>query len=99
MRKGQAIVEYSVILAIILAALLAMQGYIKRGMQGGYRQSVDQMGEQYAPGDTTSDMTTTVVSDESSETITIQDGDKLKSSTTFTTSDTTAVSGWEQVGS
>lgn len=68
-KKGQSTLEYGVIIAVIVAALVAMQTYVKRGIQGKMRQSADDIGEQFSPGYTTGhSATTTSVS--SSETVT-----------------------------
>ncbi len=48
-QRGQSIVEYSVIIVIVMAVFLTMQHYIKRGMQGKWKSSVDDIGEQYDP--------------------------------------------------
>ncbi len=47
MKKSQSLLEYSILLMIIIAAFLTMQVYIKRGFQGRWKQSVDDLGEQY----------------------------------------------------
>ena len=52
--QGQATLEYAVILAVVIAALLAMQNYMKRGVQGKLRDATDQVGEQYRPANTKS---------------------------------------------
>ena len=39
--KGQALSEYSVFLAIVLIAMLAMNTYVKRGLQGKYAVVMD----------------------------------------------------------
>jgi hypothetical protein len=44
--------EFSVLLAVILSALLIMQFYIKRAYQGKVREEADQIGRQYSPGHT-----------------------------------------------
>jgi Flp pilus assembly pilin Flp len=48
-RKAQTILEYAVVAAVVVAALLAMQSYIKRAIQGKYREAADVFGggEQY----------------------------------------------------
>ena len=46
--------EYAVIIALITAGLIAMQLYLKRGIQGGLRNQSESLGEQYRPGHTTS---------------------------------------------
>ena len=58
-KRGQSTVEYAVIVAVAIAALLGMQFYMKRGVQGKLRESTDQIAEQYAPGKTASTFTVT----------------------------------------
>ncbi len=48
-KTGQTIVEYAILLVIVLVVFFVMQSYIKRGMQGRYKSSVDDLGEQYDP--------------------------------------------------
>ena len=48
-RKGQTILEYTVILIIILGVLIAMKDYVKRGIQGRWKSATDDFGEQYDP--------------------------------------------------
>lgn len=40
-KKAQSTAEYVVVLGLIVAAVLAMQTYIKRGFQGRIREAVD----------------------------------------------------------
>ena len=47
--KGQTALEYIVLLIIVLGALLAIQNYFKRGLQGRWKAAVDDMGDQYDP--------------------------------------------------
>ena len=51
--KGQSTLEYVILLGFVVAALIAMSFYMKRGAQGRLRESTDQIGEQYAAGKTT----------------------------------------------
>lgn len=51
--KAQSVLEYAVVVLALVLALLAMQGYIRRGMQGKLRQAADSLGQQYAPANTT----------------------------------------------
>jgi len=46
--KGQSTLEYTLIIAAVVAALVAMAGYVKRGVQGRVRTSSDQIGDQFA---------------------------------------------------
>jgi len=48
-RKGQTILEYTIIFIIILGVLIAMKDYIKRGIQGRWRSAADDFGDQYDP--------------------------------------------------
>ena len=65
--RGQAgvagVVEYAVMIAVVIAALLAMNIYIKRGVVGRLRGVVDSVGEQYDPRHATSNWTMTSNSD------------------------------------
>ena len=56
--KAQALIEYSVIFVSIIAALIAMQIYVKRGISGRLKESSDAIGEQYAPENITTNITT-----------------------------------------
>jgi len=57
-KRGQSTLEYAVLIVVIIAALVAMQVYLKRGLQGRVRESSDQIGEQFSPGYTVSNRTT-----------------------------------------
>ncbi|MDE2221702.1 MAG: hypothetical protein KGK03_01385 [Candidatus Omnitrophica bacterium] len=48
-RRGQTILEYTVIMIIIIGVLVAMKDYIKRGIQGRWKASADNLGSQYDP--------------------------------------------------
>jgi cytoskeletal protein RodZ len=68
-KRGQSTLEYAVVIAVIVGALLATQVYIKRGIQGRFKQSSDDIGEQFSPGASKYDYTTvtTTNSQESTE--------------------------------
>jgi hypothetical protein len=53
-RRGQSLLEYSILFAVVLSAILIMQFYVKRGYQGRLKKEADTVGQQYAPGHTTS---------------------------------------------
>jgi hypothetical protein len=40
-RKGQNLAEYSILIAIVVAAAVAMQVYVRRGLQGRVADAVD----------------------------------------------------------
>ena len=48
-RKGQSTLEYALIIAVIVAGLLLMQHYIRRGFAGRLKTASDDMGEQFDP--------------------------------------------------
>lgn len=48
-RKGQSTVEYALVIAVVVAGLLLMQHYVKRGYAGRLKSAADEMGEQYDP--------------------------------------------------
>jgi len=52
--KAQSLIEYSILIAIFAAALVAMRVFMVRAVQEKYRQSADVFGqgEQYEPGET-----------------------------------------------
>jgi len=52
-KKGQSTLEVVMLIGFVIAALIAMNTYMKRGVQGRLRQSADQVGEQYEAGKTT----------------------------------------------
>ena len=58
-RKGQTTVEYAVLAVVVIAALLAMAIFMKRGVMGKARESTNQVGEQFTPLNTTNDYTRT----------------------------------------
>ena len=51
-RKGQSTVEYIVLIIIVIGALLTIQVYVKRGIQGRMKTSSDDIGDQFSPGNT-----------------------------------------------
>jgi len=52
MKKGNCVLEYMVLLAILVMALITMQSYIRRGLCGRYRDAGDTFGfgRQYESG-------------------------------------------------
>jgi hypothetical protein len=43
-RKGQNVLEYSILIALVVGAAVAMQTYVKRGLQGRVKDAVDHVG-------------------------------------------------------
>lgn len=98
--KGQSTVEYAVLIACVMLALMTMYGYIKRGIQGKMRESADQIGSQYEPGNTVSDFTISSRSDITTiSSLTLDDNDNTNATTVTTTNyDTQQRVGTETVG-
>src|SRR5476649_1232961 len=49
-KRGQSTLEYAVLIVVIIGALLTIQVYIKRGVQGRLRSAADDIGDQYSDG-------------------------------------------------
>ena len=58
--RGQSTLEYVILVGFVVAALIAIGFYMKRGLQGRLRESTDQIGQQYSAGQTTANYTTAV---------------------------------------
>jgi Flp pilus assembly pilin Flp len=57
-RRAQTAVEYAILACIIIGALIGMQMYIKRGIQGKIKAGAEQVGSvSYSPGATIADST------------------------------------------
>ena len=48
-RKAQSTLEYALLIGLVVGALLTMQNYLKRAIQGRMQVVGDQMGDQYSP--------------------------------------------------
>lgn len=69
LKKGQSTAEYAIVIGLVIAAAVAMQIYVKRGIQGKVKDAVDYtdpdaagvvgMTSQYEPYYATSTMTST----------------------------------------
>jgi hypothetical protein len=53
-RQAQSTLEYAILIVIVIAALLSIQVYIKRGVQGKLRSSTDDIGDQFGVDDNSS---------------------------------------------
>jgi predicted hydrocarbon binding protein len=103
MKRAQSTLEYAMVVVIVVAALIAMQVYLKRSMQGRLRGIADELGQQYAPKNTTSNITIKFNSDTETKTVTEETRDgKSKTTTTVTikpeSPETQTQSGSETVG-
>lgn len=55
-KKGQSSLEYAVVIIVVMGALIAMQSYFKRSVQGRWQASSDGIGDQYDPMFTTTNI-------------------------------------------
>lgn len=46
-RKAQSTLEYALVIAAVIGALLAINAYMKKGVQGRLKESSDQIGKQF----------------------------------------------------
>jgi Flp pilus assembly pilin Flp len=51
-KRAQSTLEYAVLMVVIIGALIAIQVYLKRGVQGKLKSSADDIGDQFSPGNT-----------------------------------------------
>lgn len=63
-KKGQPILEYAVLIAVVIAALISMINLLKRHVQGGLRDAGSDIGDPFSPTQTTSEYNIWVESDE-----------------------------------
>jgi uncharacterized protein (UPF0333 family) len=96
-KKGQAVLEFTIVLVIVIGAFIAMQLYMKRGIQGRWKSTIDDFGEQYDPRLTNSDINYAVSGTSSTQIQAIQDAKGFwtrridNSNSTTTTQGSTAV--------
>lgn len=85
--RAQSMVEYGLLICICAAALLAMQVYLKRGLQGRMRGYADEIsgGSGYSPGATSSASTINKTIMENSGSLSVRIGTKVAGSITNST--------------
>lgn len=49
-KRAQSSLEYAILIIIVLGALLTIQVYIKRGLQGRLKSATDDIGDQFSTG-------------------------------------------------
>lgn len=58
-KQGQSTLEYALLIAAVVAGLVMMQIYLKRGIGGRLKSGADNIGEQFDPRAFSSNYTTT----------------------------------------
>ena len=97
-RSGQTSVEYTVVLILVIAALLGMQNYMKRSIQGRWKDSVDDLGDQYDPQTTVSDITHIMSSSTNTSIIAMQNATGYWTKRTDVSASAETVQGTTEVG-
>lgn len=95
--RGQSTLEYAIIVAVVVGALLAMQIYMKRGLEGKLKDSSDNIGAQYSAGNVTSSHTTTTATSSDEKTSAKGSSSTVDSSSTLTGSESVEQLSVEQV--
>ena len=72
-KKGQSVLEYAVLIVVVVAAVLAVQIYLRRAYQGRVRSSIDSIGQQYDTGNMNIDRTITTANQVTDEYFGMQD--------------------------
>ncbi|MBL7130228.1 MAG: hypothetical protein ISS45_02280 [Candidatus Omnitrophica bacterium] len=52
-KKGQSALEYAALIGIIVAVILSLQMFVKRGAAGGIKSAADKLGQQFSANGTT----------------------------------------------
>ncbi len=98
MKKGQSTMEYAIILIIVIGALLASQQYFKRGIQGRWKASIDDLADQYDPQATNSTIHHTLLSSTNTKIDSISTPGGLQTSRTDKVKTQDVTSGFTSVG-
>lgn len=106
--NGQSTLEYTLLIAAFIAAIILMKGYATRAMSGRLHEASNSISEQhYLPGEMDSDITTKVTGETTTITQMEMDsfyapddpGQKYQGLVTHvTTNEVTTKSGWEKRG-
>ena len=96
-KKAQSTLEYAILIGVLVAALIAMQVYLKRGYQGKLREGADQMCEQFSPQHTKYHYQTNSLTNSTEELYDQYDANKAATTRTDIRCQTTSKSGNEFV--
>jgi len=98
MKKGQTTIEYILLLVIVIGSFIAIQNYLKRGMQGRWRDAVDTLGDQYDPRYANTSILHTLDSTTQTDIIALEGVDGYYTHRTDVTSSTETKTGSTTVG-
>ena len=72
--KAQSTLEFAILVACVVAAVVAIRFYLERGIQGKIRRTADDIGTAYFPGETTSTVNKKTLSRKTNMTIYTEPG-------------------------
>ncbi len=72
-KRGQSVMEFTILLIIVIGVFIAMQFYVKRGLQGRWKASLDDFGDQYDPYLTNANVVTRILSNSGTQVHVIPD--------------------------
>ncbi len=96
-KNGQSVIEYVVLITILLAVFITIGTYFKRGVQGRWKASVDDLSDQYDPLTTDTNITYTLTADTNTRLNSISDSQGVWTFRSDTTVSTETKSGYLQV--
>lgn len=96
--RGQSTIEYTLLIVAVIGALLAMQVYFKRGVQGRLRENVEDIGKQYDPDTAVSNYTMSASSNSTTEITSAEENSKIKTTTKTDTDSESTMHGTETIG-
>ncbi len=97
--KGQSIMEYTMLIAIVVGAFLGIGSYFKRGVQGRWRAAVDDLGDQYDPRVGNTYLRHSLQANTDSTVLAINAGDEYITRKTDSTNMIEIKTGYESAGS
>lgn len=96
--RGQSTIEYTLLIVGVIGALLAMQVYFKRGVQGRLRENVENIGKQYDPDTADSNYQMSASSTSTAKTTSDEEDGKIKTTTNTDSTTNSTMSGTETIG-
>lgn len=86
--------EYAILIAVVIGALIGMQTYVKRGLQGRLKAASDDVGTQFEPG-TTNIRSFVVSTPQTSESVTDEGSVSVRSTGGESTREETRETPWD----
>jgi len=93
-KRAQSTLEYAILIAVVVGALIGMQTYVKRGLQGRLKAASDDVGSQFEPG-TTNTTSFVVTAPQRTESTTDEGSQRTESTGGTTTREETRETPWD----